>query len=286
MSIVISVAPAFFPMQEKWLGGELWSPGSGNTRIKLSYPNIPGYTYTKIGRDRLNTLLTTYAMTQHVIVGGHSQGAQVIAMWLRDIGYNSDIPEENLTCYLTGNLERKYNGHPKGGDYPGLVKQPVGGRYETDPGGSGIPEDIKYEVFDIAKQWDGWADNPTDTTNKLAMDNAFYGKLMGSCHTQYDQVLLNDPDMLVHKEYNITYMLAPSYPLPLAVARFKSQADINAYHEEHVEEVESAYDRPYSSAVEQPGPAPLPPIPTFPAGIPSSGEFVDRRVYDLTGDSK
>lgn len=285
MATAICLAPAFHKFDPNWLKGELWAPGSGNTRVDMIYKNIPGKKNADEARDKLDVTMRYYLNLGPIIVCGHSMGAQIIAKWLRDLGMDSDIDPADVTFYLTGNLERRYNGYPKGGDYPGWDEQPPEGRYETDPGGSGVPIDTPYTVFDIAKQWDGWADNPTDTTNSIAMTNNFWGRWgSGTPHGKYEDVSLDDPDLLFFEEYNITYVLAPTGILPYCQALYASIAEQVSNTIELLTTVETSFVRPYAGEPVLPDPPPPPPIPVFPADIPIDHGFVDRRVYDLVGD--
>src|SRR5712675_1449631 len=110
---------------------------------------------------------------------------------------------QNLSFVLIGNPCRKYGGYTiPVGQLIGLV----------------TPPDTQYQVVDVARQYDGWADAPTDPNNQLAVANAMAGGLF--IHTDYTNVNLNDPNNVTWKEGNITYVLVPTQIVPLLL-RFR-----------------------------------------------------------------
>ena len=87
-----------------------------------------------------------------------------------------------------------------------------------------LPADSPYQGTEVIRQYDGWADWPTDPTNLLAVANAAVG--MSSTHVfGYFDVDLNDPENIRYTPDkadgtpgNITYVFVPTPVLPLIAA--------------------------------------------------------------------
>lgn len=124
---------------------------------------------------------------------GHSQGGQVIYSALR--GWAADpagAPDPSRVSWVSiGNPENTFGGR------------------DPDP----IPADSPYRGIEVIRQYDGWADWPTDQRNLLAVLNAVIG--MNTVHPFYFDVDINDPDNLRYTEGNVTYVLVPNPMLPL-----------------------------------------------------------------------
>lgn len=125
---------------------------------------------------------------------GHSQGGQVIYSALR--GWAADpagAPDPSRVSWVSiGNPENTFGGR------------------DPDP----IPADSPYQGIEVIRQYDGWADWPTDQRNLLAVLNAIIG--MNTTHvTGYFNVDLNGPDNLRYTEGNVTYVFVPNPMLPL-----------------------------------------------------------------------
>ena len=161
---------------------------------ELSVFSIPG------GAAALNgAIIATRASdpSGNIAVAGYSEGAQVANRWLNDYGRAPDAPL-NLSVVLIGNPCRKYGGYTTPvGQFLGLV----------------TPPDTQYQVVDVARQYDGWADAPTNPFNLLASVNAVAGALL--THTDYTNVDLHDPNNVTWQEGNITYVLVPTRIVPL-----------------------------------------------------------------------
>lgn len=139
------------------------------------------------------------------IFTGHSMGAEVLCLYLRS---NPDIdPAENVFA-LTRNPERKYGGV--------IALSPSVRPSWAKPayGGIGIPDDTSFRVFDLAHQYDHFADYPSIRV-KAAVDNA-EDKLATGIHVDYSTVRFGDPRNVGFVEGNGTYYLAPTYPMPAA----------------------------------------------------------------------
>ena len=125
---------------------------------------------------------------------GHSQGGQVIYSALR--GWAADpagAPDPSRVSWVSiGNPENTFGGR------------------DPDP----IPADSPYQGIEVIRQYDGWADWPTDQRNLLAVLNAIIG--MNTTHvTGYFNVDINSPDNLRYTEGNVTYVFVPNPMLPL-----------------------------------------------------------------------
>jgi hypothetical protein len=82
-----------------------------------------------------------------------------------------------------------------------------------------LPPDTAYQGTEVIRQYDGWADWPDDTSNLLAVANAFVGMLF--IHPDYRNVDLNDPANVRYtpdvagQPGNVTYVWVPTKTLPL-----------------------------------------------------------------------
>lgn len=242
---VLTLAPAVHPMRDTFLRGELFKPPY--VPVKVPYVNIPLEVFANGGKKKLDTYLHRY-VGRRILVVGYSEGAQVIYKWLREDGPTSDIDPSEVTFISVANPERKYGGIPGGGDYPG------------GEGGTGLPEDTPYKVIDIARQYDFWADHPTDTENAVAMRNVDpkgNGFGVGSpVHGDYTRVSPNPghPMNFALTEGTVTYVWSPTYPAPIIDdADFFATTTALAPRDDVLRtEIEAAYDRP----VTIPGPPP------------------------------
>jgi len=157
---------------------------------------------------------------------GHSMGAQALARYLRT---EPDVdPDENVFI-LTGNPERWHGGaaHIPHAKRPAIY------------GGPGVPADTPFQVFDVARQYESWADYPDDPV-KAAVDNVKAAAL----HNDYSGVILGDPNNIVFAEDNITYILQPTFPMPACV-KWWWNADREAREDKRLRPaIEDAYTRP------------------------------------------
>lgn len=128
-----------------------------------------------------------------VTLFGHSQGGQVIYSALR--GWAADpasAPDPSRVSWVSiGNPENTFGGR------------------DPDP----IPADSPYQGIEVIRQYDGWADWPTDQRNLLAVLNAVIG--MNRVHPFYFNVDINDPNNSRYTEGNVTYVFVPNPMLPL-----------------------------------------------------------------------
>ncbi|MFI8774656.1 PE-PPE domain-containing protein [Gordonia sp. NPDC062954] len=234
---VLTLDPAFRDLPMNWLRGELFR--APNVVANVPYNNFPGATNTHRGRDKLNEML--HSIPGRKIVVGHSQGAQVQDDWLRTYGPTSDIDPRTVMFVLTGDLEHKYNG---------CANQ---GGCSADYGGNNFPDDTRYTVKVVSRQYDYWADAPNRSLmNDTARRNRNAANVVGGegqlrpVHNDYSMIGLNDPANKTFTEGNATYILgAPAtYFLPLVTRQWTSHARKVADDARLRPEVERAYDRP------------------------------------------
>jgi len=142
--------------------------------------------------------------TGPITLFGHSQGGQVIYAALRRwAAAPASAPDPSSLSWVSiGNPENNF-----------------GGQSATP-----LPADSPYQGTEVIRQYDGWADWPTDPTNLLAVANAVVG--MSSTHIfGYFDVDLNDPENIRYTPDkadgtpgNITYVFVPTPVLPLIAA--------------------------------------------------------------------
>jgi hypothetical protein len=165
-----------------------------------------------------------------IVVFGYSEGATAVAKWLMQHINDPDIPSPDVMSFLLiGNPTRAFGGI-------------------ATPNGVIWPQS-NYEVLDIARQYDGVADFPTNTESPyywLAAVNATVGSLIGHLHN-YSKVDINDPANAVWTSADvgepgdITYVLTPTKNVPiLGVAAFFLPS-LNARLKANIE---TAYIRP------------------------------------------
>jgi pimeloyl-ACP methyl ester carboxylesterase len=145
------------------LGGAVTN---GQNLVQLPYNNSGLFLNTvQQGTNMLNAYITTG--TPPMVVFGHSLGAVVGSYWLANYAQDSGIDPDDLSFVFIGNSVHKYGG----------ALGPESGAEWQDWFGDGVtaPDDTPYTVTDIARQYDGWADWPTNadaTLNVTAVFNA------------------------------------------------------------------------------------------------------------------
>ena len=187
---------------------------------------------------------------------GHSQGGQVIYSALR--GWAADpatAPDPARVSWVSiGNPENTFGGR------------------DPDP----IPVDSPYRGTEVIRQYDGWADWPTDQRNLLAVLNAVIG--MSTVHASYFDVDIDDPANLRHVEGNVTYVFVPNPMLPLVQATGPLAPLLNPVLDPILRPmVEAGYQRPVNlsprtaaAAAAQTAPAPAVPAVAADRGRSSS----------------
>lgn len=177
------------------LGG--FATAQGRVRKAVIYPAAATAQSIPAGVRALDAAIRS--TPGDIVVLAHSQGAQVAGAWLREFAGTPDAPPpDRLRFILLGNLERRLGGHPGSRGLDGKPLQPT-------------PDDTRYQVLDVTRRWDGWAnsDNWPDGTPGLK-DKArlMFGR--ATDHIAYDKVSLADPAMQTRATLgNTTYLVAP-----------------------------------------------------------------------------
>jgi hypothetical protein len=192
-----------------------------NTCRPVDYSAIPlGPMFNDQGAVPLNAAIAADTPT---VLYGHSQGGQVIYSALRGwAAAPSTAPDPAQVSWVSiGNPENTFGGQ------------------SPNP----IPVESPYRGTEVIRQYDGWADWPTDTTNTLAVLNAVVG--MQTVHPDYFTVDVDDPDNLRHVEGNVTYVFVPNKTLPLVQLAGPLAPLINPVLDPILRPmVESGYSRP------------------------------------------
>jgi hypothetical protein len=149
------------------------------------------------------------------VIFGYSQGANVATVYKRNFNqYYANNPQQTpppITFVLIGNGNRPNGGALErfNGLYiPGLDFSFNGATPTTTAGA--LPGQIT--TYDIARQYDGFADFPTNPLNLLADANAMMGMVL--VHPGYGSV--NMSQAVFQGTYGDTaYYMIPTYPLPL-----------------------------------------------------------------------
>ncbi len=195
------------PFTQLQLRGDLCDPP--DTCQAVDYDAWPlGQHYNEQGAKRVISAIGAIRAlpdaTGPITLFGHSQGGQVIYAALRRWAANpASAPDPSSLSWVSiGNPENNF-----------------GGRAATP-----LPADSPYLGTEVIRQYDGWADWPTDPTNLLAVANAAVG--MSNTHVfGYFDVDLNDPENIRYTPDkadgtpgNITYVFVPTPVLPLIAA--------------------------------------------------------------------
>jgi len=191
MTTVLTVAALGDNDMSKWCNG--WAGRNGRTVIKvpsaadLSKDGIP-----KAAAELDRLIHETLAETEGlVIVLAHSQGCQVVGEWLAKFA-NAD--PSRVRFVLTGNLERQYFGYrarkPKWWGNGNSVRE--------------TPNNTAYEVLDIGRKGDLWANYPGGMLAMLRLPFCLP-------HLNYDNVDPDnlDPKHLVKAVGNTRYFTVP-----------------------------------------------------------------------------
>ena len=228
---LIGIQPFFF-FTPRQLRGDLCS--SPNSCDPVYYPAIPfGQPFNDEGAARLQAAVDSRAGDPTPItLVGHSQGGQVIYTALRHWASDpSSAPDPAKVSWVSiGNPENV-----------------VGGRAPNP-----VPTDSAYSGIEVIRQYDGWADVPTDKTNLLAALNAAVGRSTTHVFGYFD-VDLEDPanirytpDDAEGNPGKITYVFVPSPMLPLVEMTGLLAPMLNPILDPILRPiVESAYQRPF-----------------------------------------
>jgi pimeloyl-ACP methyl ester carboxylesterase len=181
---------------------------SPNACRPVDYLALPGDAFNEAGADLLEQAVDALPdRGGPVTLFGHSQGGQVIYAALRRWAADpSTAPDPSRVSWVSiGNPENPYGGVV---EKLGLKPAPR------------LPVDTAYQGIEVIRQYDGWADWPTDQANLLAVANAVVGAL--TVHPRYDNVNLDDPKNVRYTPDkpdgtpgNVTYVWVPNPRLPL-----------------------------------------------------------------------
>lgn len=182
--------------------------------------------------DGLRALRAAFGVTAPpTVVVGFSQGATIATHWLQQTAGSADAPApEDLSFVLAANPKRKYGGVRSGFAEP-------------------TPH-TEYDVVDIAIEYDGAADFPTNPLNLLALANALAG--FAYFHVPgYNNIDLETADKLVWKEGNTTYVLIRRENLPLLepLRRLGLDELADALNGPLKKAIDAAYDRNYPGLI-------------------------------------
>ncbi len=199
-----------------------YMPGEFRGRFsRPPYHMIPVHYPASISRNTISKGVLALDKAMHnatgpIIVLAHSQGAQVVSHWLREHAIDPTAPPpDQLTFILCGNPLRSSGGRGIGHhEFGGTIGEPT-------------PTATRWTVIDVARKYDGWADWPTDDSNRQAVKNARLG--MHSYHLHYDEVDLDDPAHTVWRVGTTTFVLTHEMP-PRSPKRGARSANLFATH--------------------------------------------------------
>lgn len=129
-----------------------------------------------------------------VVIMAYSQGAVIGTRWLINDASTAPQSPDLLYVVLLGNQSQSLNG------------------WSTISGGVKTPNDGKYKVVDVCKQYDPLCDYP-NVAGLPAIMNALAGYTQ--LHGNYTNVDVNDPNNWVRTVGNTTYVLVPTEQLPM-----------------------------------------------------------------------
>ncbi|MGX9791969.1 PE-PPE domain-containing protein [Mycobacterium sp. MMS18-G62] len=203
--------------------------GPGNPPVLVPYPaaffpiSPPGYIFAPTydqsvaaGVTSLESLRPLSSTSAGDVLWGYSQGAAVVSQYKKD--YNAAYPGTGTTppvpptFVLVANPNRPNGGILERGVALGTI--PVLGvtfNGATPTSTAGVP-DGTITTYDVARQYDGIADAPTNPLNAVADVNAIMGFAL--LHGQYPNADLSTA--IDQGTFGDTqYYLIPTYPLPL-----------------------------------------------------------------------
>lgn len=240
---VLTLEPLQFgqgPVISKQLGGSMCS--GANVCQAVKYPASLSPSSIPTGAANLNAAIN--ASTGPVIVFAYSEGAQVAGKWMTQYGSGPNSPDPSKVSFvLIGNPNRAYGGI----DYKLAQALHIS-----------TPADTKYQVTDVARQYDFWADTPSSLKNPMVLMNAIAGSMF--IHTDYTKVSLTNPNNVSWKEGNITYMDVPTDILPMyqPLVSFGQTAKALQLTAQNRSTIETGYNRPVAiPVVKSPTPSAL-----------------------------
>ena len=181
---------------------------SPNVCRPVDYLALPGDAFNERGADLLQLAVAAVPIDGGpVTLFGHSEGGQVIYAALRRWAADpSTAPDPSRVSWVSiGNPENPFGGVV---GKLGLKATPR------------LPADTAYPGIEVIRQYDGWADFPSDPRNLLAVANAVVGAL--TIHPLYNNVNPDDPNNVRYTPDkpdgtpgNVTYVFVPNPKLPL-----------------------------------------------------------------------
>lgn len=149
----------------------------------------------------------------NLVVFGYSQSAAIATLEKTRLAALYPYGEgPDVSFILTANGNR-----PNGGF---LARGPKGVTIPLGTPGGGVtfngstPTDTQYSTIDVAIQYDGWADQPINPANLLAVANANAGQRL--LHPHYADYSLGSPGIIDQGQYGDTrYLMIPTDTLPL-----------------------------------------------------------------------
>lgn len=217
-------------LDDQHLGGDLFK--GRYTRRDIIYANS-WFGQANFDDGRAKVKAAALRSSGNVILLGQSMGARIVCSLLDDPDMLEGCPPSRCVAVLTGNPDRHFNGAatiPNTGFFPAY-------------GVNGIPDDVQYRTFDVANQYGIAEDSPNNRKVTQAVKN-----VSAAVHSNYQRTRINDPRNSVWKDPanpNVTYVLAPTYPLPSIEA--KTWLSLKQKDREDAQLrpiVESAYTRP------------------------------------------
>jgi len=182
--------------------------------FSVGYFDAPTYDQSVAqGVANLTALAPPGSVQPGTVIFGYSQGAEVATIYKRNFNAywasNPSAAPNNINFVLIGNPNRPNGGmlERANGFYIPILDVSFDGATPTQTAGA-----TGITTFDIARQYDGYADFPTNPLNLLADVNALAG--MQFVHLNYQGT--NMSQAVFQATYGDTaYYMIPTYPLPL-----------------------------------------------------------------------
>lgn len=232
--VVITCPGAFSLYDTDSFGGALFD--SPNTRIASPTWGWQNWgisdSWAEIDMDNMYDLIADHIDDDDgLIVAGHSRGAQIIYKLLRERldDLTANIDPDRILFISSGNPERKYHGksYLRPDEYPTVYPGPGSGGagvgYGLPSGGIG-----EFRLYDIARQYDEWADYPDDWDVSAAIDAVdeanVHSSYDGAAHLDADGEPLDWRDWAHWTEGTVTYLISPATsPLSPAAKSFSAR---------------------------------------------------------------
>ena len=191
------IDPFYYP------GWELWPDGSAFDTLV----------------DSFNEKLVNIPAPGKIVLFAAGHGAVVVGSWLKRYGPTSAVGPDRMNVILIGNTARNYGG---------ILR---------DTGVDLVPADTRYDVLDLKRQYDGWADWP-DRSEVLDLVDLSFDNIvqtvagvgthaglnaalgMVTIHPNYDDVNVPEDEFFEVTLGNITYRVYTTYPMPITLAQY------------------------------------------------------------------